>query len=172
GVEGWVWPCFLEGVTGRDVEDQRCRGLIGTQMQVARYERAVPGDVDVLDTVGRQGNHLVIAAAHDGIQIALLVVVLEDDVLGAGVQDSGLEVEVERCLGMAGGRLRLCQCFDAACLQSYLLADHIVAAHASRQAPPPLALEMENLTSLLDEIVQHPLLTITRQPLSAAYGVL
>src|SRR5262245_2811128 len=73
---------------------------------------------------------------------------------------------------MAGGRLSLCQCFDAACLQSHLLADHIVATHASRQAPPSLALEMENLTSLLDEIIQHPLLTIARQPRSAAYSIL
>src|SRR4029453_7133136 len=141
-------------------------------MQVARDERAVPGDVDVLDPVGCQGNHLVIAAAHASVQIALLVVVLEDNVLGASSQDGGLEVEVERCLGMAGGRLSLCQCFDAACLQSYVLADHIVVAHAARQAPPTIALEMEDLASLLDEIVQHPLLTIARQPRSAAYGVL
>jgi len=71
-------------------------------MQIARDERAVPGDVDVLNTVGRQGDHLVVAAAHAGIQIALLVVVLEDDVLGAGIQDGGLEVEIERRLGMTG----------------------------------------------------------------------
>src|SRR5262252_9196695 len=83
-------------------------------MQVARDERAIPGDIDVLDTVGRQGNHLVIAAAHAGIQIALLIVILEDDVLGAGIQDSSLEVEVERCLGMASRRLSLGQRFEAA----------------------------------------------------------
>ena len=117
GVEERMRPGFLEGVAARDIEDQRCRCPIGTQMQVARDERAVPGDVDVLDAVGRQGDHLVVAAAHAGIQIALLVVVLEDDVLGPSVQDGGLEVEVQRCLGMAGGRLSLCQRFDAACLQ-------------------------------------------------------
>src|SRR5262252_9879455 len=141
-------------------------------MQVARDERAIPGDIDVLDTVGRQGNHLIIAAAHAGIQIALLIVILEDDMLGAGMQDGSLEVEVERCLGMAGGRLSLGQRFEAAGLQPRVLADHIVAAHAARQAPAAIALEMEDLASLLDEIIQHPLLAIARKPRSAAYGVL
>src|SRR5207248_5485236 len=64
------------------------------------------------------------------------------------------------------------QRFDAACLQPYMFADHIVVAHAARQAPAAIALEMEDLASLLDEVVQHPLLTIPRQPGSAAYSVL
>ena len=100
-------PGFLEGVAARNVEDQRRGCLIGAQMQVARDKRAVPGDVEVLDAVGSQGDHLVVAAADSRIQIALLVVVLEDDVLGTGVQDGGLEVEIERRLGMAGGGLGL-----------------------------------------------------------------
>ena len=65
-------------------------------MQVARDERAIPGDVDVLDAVGRQSDYLIVAAAHARIQIALLVVVLEDNVLGASVQDSGLVAPAPR----------------------------------------------------------------------------
>ena len=169
-VEERMRPGFLKSVAARDVEDQRRRGLVGAQVQVARDERAVPGDVDVLEAVRRQGNHLVVAAAHAGIQIALLVVVLEDDVLRPGIEDGGLEVEVQCRLGMTGSCLRLRQCFHAACLQAHVLADHVVAAHAAWQATPPLALEMEYLAGLLDQIVEHPLLTIPRQRRSAANG--
>src|SRR5262249_27347049 len=122
--------------------------------------------------VGCQSNHLVVAAADPGIQIALLVVGLEDDMLGAGVQDGGLEVEVQRRLWMAGSRLSLRQRFAAARLQPHVLADHIVAVHGAWQPPPTFALEMKPPPSLLDEIIQHPLLTIPRQTCSAAYGCL
>src|SRR5262245_24839386 len=44
--------------------------------------------------------------------------------------------------------------------------------HASGQATTTLALEMEDPAGLLDEIVQHPLLTIPRQTRSATDGFL
>src|SRR5262249_52886356 len=75
-------------------------------------------------------------------------------------------------LRMAGSRLCLCQRLDAARLQPYVLADHVVAAHAAWQPASALALKMEDFASLLDGIVQHPLLTIPCQPRSAAYGCL
>jgi hypothetical protein len=73
---------------------------------------------------------------------------------------------------MAGSRLGLGQGLQSARLQPQVLADHVMAARASRQATPPLALEMEDLASLLDQIAQYPLLTILRQRSSAAYRCL
>src|SRR5439155_16028269 len=80
----------------------------------------------------------------------------------------GLEVQVERRLRVAGGRLGLRQRFQSSRLQPEVLADHVVAAHASRQTTSTLALEMEDFPGLLDQIVQHPLLTIPRERRSAA----
>src|SRR5207245_4143822 len=80
----------------------------------------------------------------------------------------GLEVEVQRRLRMAGRRLGLRHRFQSSRLQAEVLADHVVAAHAFRQATPTLALEVEDLAGLLDQIVQHPLLTIPRERRSAA----
>src|SRR5437667_1616180 len=168
GVEQRMRPGFLEGVTARNVEDERRGDPIGAETQVAGDQRPVPGNVDVLDSVGSEGDHLLVAAADARIEIARLGAVLEDDVLGAGVLDGGLEVEVECCLRVAGGRLGLRQRLQSSRLQSEVLADHVVAAHASRQATPLLALEMEDLAGLLDQIVQHPLLTIPRERRPAA----
>src|SRR5919109_1096310 len=102
GVEERMRPDFLEAVATGQVEDQRGGGPVGAEMQVARDQRAVPGDVDVLEAVRCQGDHLVIAAADAGIEIAFLVVGLENHVLGAAIQGGGLEVEVQRRLWMAG----------------------------------------------------------------------
>src|SRR6266545_7739561 len=75
-VEKRMRPGLLEGVTARDVEDQRRCDPTGAEMQVAGDQRPVPGNVDVLDAVGRQGDHLLVAAANARIQVALLVVAL------------------------------------------------------------------------------------------------
>src|SRR5262249_60011838 len=90
--------------------------------------------------------------------------------VGTGIQDGGLKVEVQGRLGMAGVSLSLRQRFYAARLQPHVLADHVVVTHAARQAPPPIALEMEDFAGLLDEIIQHPLLAIPRQTRSATDG--
>ena len=93
----------------------------------------------MLDAIGRQGDHLVVAAADAGIEIALLVVGLEDDVLRAGVQDGGLEVEVQRRLAMTGSRLGLCQRFDAARLQPMclLIMSWLRTVRGRRPRPSP-----------------------------------
>jgi hypothetical protein len=168
GVEERVRPRLLEGVTAGDVEDQRRCASTGAQVQVAGEQLAIPGNVDVLYAVRGQGDHLLVAAAHASIEIALLGVVLENDVLSVGVLDGSLEVEIERRLAVAGSGLRLGQRLEPSRLQPHVLADHVVAAHALGQAPSALALEMEDLAGLLDQVVQHPLLTVPRERRPAA----
>jgi hypothetical protein len=81
-IEERMRPGLLERVAAGDVKDQRCGGPIGAEMQIARHQRAVPGDVEMLQMVGRQGDDLVVTAANARIEIAFLGVVLEDGVLG------------------------------------------------------------------------------------------
>ena len=93
-VEERMRPGFLDGVTAGQVEDQRSFVPPWAEVQVARDQRPVPGNVEVLEAIGRQRDHLVVATAQARVEIALLLVVFEDDVLAARVQDGGLEVEI------------------------------------------------------------------------------
>src|SRR5207249_11580145 len=50
-----------------------------------------------------------------------------------------------------------------------MLSRHVLAPATLRQADTPVALEVEDLARLLDQIVEHPLLAVARERRSAAY---
>lgn len=161
-VEVRVRIYLLEDITAWDVEDYRSRaGYVGVDVEVAGHECAVPGDVDMLEAVGRQRDNLVIAAAQTRIQELLLLVQFEDRVLGSPVCAGRLEVEIKCGLAVAGIKFAPCERLDLLRLLSQIFADHGMASDALRQISTFFTLEVEDLTCLLDEVVKNPLLGVS-----------
>ena len=162
-VVGRVGGTLAGCVTARHVEEQGRFLGAGAEVQVAGHDLAVEGDLEPFDRVRAQVDDLVIAAPHAAVEEALLVVELENVVLGFDQVAGGAPEELQRAALVAIGPPRLGVGLFGEPLSPEMLADHRVAANALGECPAVARPPVVHATGLLDDVVENPLLVVAPQ---------
>ena len=147
--------------TGDEDHGRRFRAAL-QHVEIALQLGALEGNLDALDGVGGELDHLFVVGEAAPVQVALLVVGLEHRMLGGGELRGGAVVELEGRHPVAGGFLFRRHALHALGDAADVLRDLGMALHARRKTPA-VGVPVKDAAGFLDQIVENPLLPIAVQ---------
>ncbi len=147
--------------TGDEDHGRRLRAAL-QHVEIALKLDALEGNLDAFDGVRGELDHLFVVGEAASVQVTLLVIGLEDRMLGGGELGGGAVVELEGRHPVAGGFFFRRHALHALGDAADMLRDLGMALDARRKIPA-VAVPVEDAAGFLDQIIENPLLAIAVQ---------
>src|SRR6476620_9788695 len=150
---------LLRHVAAGNVDDRRRFRAALEHVEIALQLGALEGNLDALDRIGRELDHLRIVGEAASVQVTLLVIRFEHRVLRGGELSRGAIVELERRHPVTGRLLFRGDAFHALGDAPDMLRDLRMAFHARRKIAA-VGVPMKDAAGFLDEVIEDPLLSV------------